>query len=634
MKNGKAAKTVQKTPGAFFGRRAASVFILAFLFISARAGAADLFPGSGSAMSAPISGQGVYGAILLLPAAGATGVSQSPTLGAAALIAGATTQYYFQVDTLPTMDSSGGNPLFSFSQGTAQSFEGQGAFSGQNSLVSVSGDAYLGVSTATFAFYANSAKLSPDTLYHWRASVKPLGGGWGAWSSTASFTTGRFAAENPANHAAITGVNLSGATPEGLASIGFNIAENNVLNGVSINGGAYNTADWIFVKYSTQAGADGTWNHATLTGGSVGAGATLTAATDGKGVFLDHTAGSAYWTAGVTVTWDTAADGLYDSTATVKVFTMSMVRVPTGSFIYNAGATSAGTYNQYGGGVQATVANAASLPAGAPAGWPNGYNSFYMGRYEVTQGQYADYLNTIESATATAHHYAGGGVPGQNMIYYSTNPYGSRYLTSTPNAPKAVLPFSDAWAYLSWAALRPPTEMEFEKAGRDINGDGRKFPWGDTQVNAAYYTPPNEGGTYSRNYSNYDYLGSGLGQVVDVGRYMSGDIYRTPEQTGASPWGIADLSGSLQEYEFNCTYANVPSNGNGTLSWPANWAAGWNLPPGASSFGSTANGFRGGSWFSTSASTGWYISISGRPWPSFTANHYYTDIGARAVRGP
>lgn len=568
---------------------------------------------------------------LLSPADSAAGVSQSPALNAAELTPGASAQYHFQVNTVSDMTS----PLYSFDQTAAQSFAGQGAFSGQNTfIVAGSSDAYSNVSTATFAFYSNDAKLSPDTQYYWRVRAKPSGGAYGAWSPVVSFTTGRFAVQNPANHAAITGVNLFGATSAGLASIGFSIAENNITNGVSVNGGAYNTADWIFVKFSTQAGAEGTWNHATLTGGSVGAGATLTTASDNKGVFLDHTAGAAYWTAAATVTWNTAADGVFDSTAVVKVFTISMVRVPTGSFIYNSGGISYGTFNSYGGDFQATVANAASLPTGAPAGWPNGYNSFYMGRYEVTQGQYADYLNTLGAAQATAHHF-NGVTAGQMLYYYSLNSYGSRYVAWTPNAPKAVLPFSDAWSYLSWAGVRPPTEMEWEKAGRDINGDTRRFPWGETLPGNNIYLAPNEGVNFSIKYLNFDHSGSGTGQVADAGRYMSGDVYRTPAETGASPWGIADLAGNLAEYTFNCSYSSVPSNGNGTPAWPANWAGGWNLPPGGSSVGSAAVGFRGGSWANISTYfNGWYFAISGRGWASFTANNYYTDMGARAVRGP
>ena len=50
----------------------------------------------------------------------------------------------------------------------------------------------------------------------------------------------------------------------------------------------------------------------------------------------------------------------------------------------------------------------AALPAGAATGWPNGYSSFYIGRYEITQGQYADFLNTAPSGAAAGSCAARG----------------------------------------------------------------------------------------------------------------------------------------------------------------------------------------------------------------------------------
>ncbi|MEK7721596.1 MAG: hypothetical protein AAB359_04320, partial [Elusimicrobiota bacterium] len=350
--------------------------------------------------------------------------------------------------------SQGGGPQGSFDQTAAQLFASSGAFSGQDTTISIANDAYSAVSTATFAFYSSNAKLNPNTQYYWRARAKPSSGSYGAWSGTATFTTGRFAEQNPANHTAVSGVNLFGATSAGLVSVGFTVAENNVTTGTSPGGGAYNTADWIFVKFSTQAGADGSWTHATLTGGAVGAGATLTTAGDNKGVFLDHTANSAYWTAGTTVTWNFGADGVDGTNAMVKIFAISMVRVPSGSYVYNAGGIGGSGFNNYGGGVQTTVSNASQLPAGAPAGWPNGYNSFYIGRYEITQGQYADFLNTVWSSTAAVLYEGINATYGHIITYVSINPYGSRYAAADRNAAKGFLSVSDAWSYLSWAGLR------------------------------------------------------------------------------------------------------------------------------------------------------------------------------------
>ena len=564
--------------------------------------------------------------LAVAPADGAVGVSQSPALSAVDLTLGTSVQYQFQVDTLAGMNSQGGSPLFDFDQSAAQLFAGAGAFSGQDTLISVADDAYSSVSTATFAFYSNSAKLSPATPYYWRARAKPAGEGYGDWSATASFTTGRFAAQSPVNHLAISGTNLHTPTSAGTVSVGFTLAENNVTTGTSAGGGAYNTADWIFVKFSTAAGADGTWNHATLTGGSVGAGAALTAASDNKGVFLNHTENSAYWTAGTTVTWNFSADGVsFSNTAVVKVFAISMVRVPAGSFVYNAGDIGGNSPVNYGGGVQATVSGPGTaagdgtnnLPTGAPVGWPNGYNGFYIGRYEITQGQYADFLNTLPSASATARHEVATDY-GHNIT--NTGTYPNKYAAVDRNAAKNYLSVSDAWSYMSWAGLRPPTEMEWEKAGRDISDtvtDARTYPWGNTEPGTATYTPPNEGGTCIRKYMNYNYT-TGCEKVLDVGRYMSGDVSRTAAETGASPWGIADLAGNVYEFILNSAYTSLPLNGTGTAVWPLGWPA-----PGGAGYG-----LRGGSWVVVATSA----RVSARNnagWP-FTTR--FNSIGARVAR--
>ena len=592
-------------------RRLIGISILTALAATAAPlSAADLFPGHGSAIGAA-SGQVQYPPVLSLPVNISTSVSQSPTLMVTALASAADTpvQYHLQIDTLPGMDSQGGaGPFGSFDQTAAQAFPAWGAFSGQDARVSSAGDAYSSTSTLTFVFYSSSAKLNADTQYYWRARVKLTTGIYGAWSSTAGFTTSRFAAANPANHVAVSEGSLSGAS--GAVNIGFTIAENNAQNGA--------TADWIFVKFSTMAGADGSWNHATLTGGSVGAGAALTVASDNKGVFLDHTASSAYWTAGATVTWNSNADGVFSTPQVmIKVFAISMVRVPAGSFYYDAGGIGGSAFNNYNGTTQISVTGATALPAGAAAGWPNGYNSFYIGRYEITQGQYADFLNTAPSGAASGLSEPAVG-NGHNIAYTPGNAYGARYAAVDRNAAKNYLSVPDAWSYMSWAGLRPPTEMEWEKAGRDTNGDARVYPWSSAAPDTVVYSPPNEGGTCIRRYANY-YSAPDCQKVLAVGRYMSGDVYRTAAETGASPRGIADLAGNVQELVLNCAYLSVPANGNGTVSWPANWPA-----QGASGYG-----VRGGSW-SDSASL---IRISDRVNAGWALTGRYNNVGGRVARG-
>ncbi len=650
-------KQTKAASGAFFKMRPASfsaffwLLITGYCLLSTRPlVAADLYPGDGATMSAnsaaaalPVKTSSV-GIFLLAPSSGAVEISQSPSLHVGSNYqAGTAMQYHFQVDTLPTMNSQSGSPQGDFDQSVAQFFASSGAFSGQNATISSTNDAYSGASTATFVYYSSSSiKLIGNAKYYWRARAKPSTGVYGDWSSTASFVTTLQASVNPVNNLAISGVTLYGANSSGLASIGFTITENNAISaGVSANGGAYNTADWVFVKFSTAAGADGTWNHATLVSGMIGTGATLTTATDNKGVYLNHTSNySSYWSAGGIVTWDFGADGVADGlkSAIVQVFAISMVKVPTGDFIYNAGGIGGGAttgntaFNNYsaGAGLSALITDGGlttgngsnNLPAGAPVGWPNGHDTFYIGRYEITQGQYADFLNAIPSTLAASLHY-GAAANGHNMT--NTGIYPNKYAAVDPNAAKNYLSFDDAWRYLSWAGLRPPTEMEFEKAGRDLSPDighqdARIYPWGSTPVpDAIVYTPPNEGGACIKKFMNFGNLAN-CQKVLDVGRYMSGDVYRTPEETGTSPWGIADLLGNVYELIINCKWASMPMNGDGTPTLPASWPV-----PYADTAGRRGGGF---------LDSGTALRLSDRYDASFTGNYRAMHNGVRPARTP
>jgi len=302
----------------------------------------------------------------------------------------------------------------------------------------------------------------------------------------------------------------------------------------------------------------------------------------------------------------------------VKVFAISMVRVPSGSYVYNAGGIGGTDWNNIAGPKTVDSALSDDLPSGAPVGWPNGYNGFYMGRYELTQGQYADFLNTIPSAQA-ATRYEPTVAYGHNMT--NAGVYPNKYAAVDPNAAKNYLSYADAWSYFSWSGLRPPTEMEFEKAGRDISGgsDARTYPWGNTAPDLVTYTPPNETGTCIKRYLNYNNT-AGCTKVLDVGRYMSGDVYRTAAETGASPWGIADLAGNVWEFNINSSWLFVPLNGDGTLNLPVSWPV-----PGAATAG-----LRGGSW----AGSATYGRVSGRDYASWAYTDRGNNFGARAARTP
>ena len=109
-------------------------------------------------------------------------------------------------------------------------------------------------------------------------------------------------------------------------------------------------------------------------------------------------------------------------------------------------------------------------------------------------------------------------------------------------------------------------------------------------------------------------------KVLDVGRYMSGDVYRTAAETGASPWGIADLGGNVWELMPNCSYLNIPANGNGTVNWPVNWPV-----PGATTYA-----LRGGGWGSSSSN----VRVSDRGLAGWASTDRINSVGARVARTP
>ncbi len=130
---------------------------------------------------------------------------------------------------------------------------------------------------------------------------------------------------------------------------------------------------------------------------------------------------------------------------------------------------------------------------------------YWIDRTEVTNGMYALCVQAgvcrppsqVGSATRTKYY----GEP----LYYEY--------------PVIHVSWQDAQTYCNWAERRLPTEAEWEKAARGL--DGRPYPWGDRVPGPAV-----------ANFSKQ------VGDTTSVGSYLS----------GVSPYGALDMAGNVAEW--------------------------------------------------------------------------------------
>ena len=117
-----------------------------------------------------------------------------------------------------------------------------------------------------------------------------------------------------------------------------------------------------------------------------------------------------------------------------------------------------------------------------PASYPNGYGAFYLQKYDVTQGQYAAFLNDIGQCGAPDRSPLGHpDYAARGSIQFAEGSYG--FVATRPDRPAHYLSWDDAAAFLDWAALRPMTELEFSKAARGPAEAGTsEFAWGSPTI--------------------------------------------------------------------------------------------------------------------------------------------------------
>ncbi len=151
-------------------------------------------------------------------------------------------------------------------------------------------------------------------------------------------------------------------------------------------------------------------------------------------------------------------------------------------------------------------------------------DSFWIDKYEVTNSQYS---SCVSAGACTP--------PGQNTSKTRENYFQESQNYQFAEFPVVYVNYDQAAAYCAWVGGRLPTEAEWEKVARSL--DGRQFTWGDEA--------PND---QMANIFNY------VGDTTLVGSYPK----------GATVFGVMDIIGNVWEwvsdwYESGY-YANSPLN--------------------------------------------------------------------------
>lgn len=329
----------------------------------------------------------------------------------------------------------------------------------------------------------------------------------------------------------------------------------------------------------------------------------------GVGVFIHReNPGTGTFTAnGTQLRWNYGASGLRDDDLVdFKVFGIEMVYVPGAPFYVSGAYTYPTTSDPYyiatedeiavgttSGNLYYTKSSQSTFcdqSGPIPANYPKGYLSFYCMKYELTQGQYIDFLNILNreqqnARTGTILNFGLSSVtqrfvmsntttiskrngirchatihPTDTITFYcdlNNNGIGNE---STDGQSLAAnhMSWYDHAAYMDWSGLRPMSEFEFEKACRGpmpvIAGE---FAWGTTQRKSwSPYTILGSGSLdegvveheTAPGIGNAVYQGSSNIGPFRVGLFALNTSNHARVSAGSSYYGIMELSGNVWEY--------------------------------------------------------------------------------------
>ncbi len=408
--------------------------------------------------------------------------------------------------------------------------------------------------------------------------------------------------------------NITSVTGSGFVQLQFDLSWENSWNN-AIN----RDAAWVFFKFKD---LDGTWRHLNLTNAnnSITSGFTIQVPTDLTGAFIYRNTGSGTNTITGIQLGVTNLPGSFD----IKGFAIEMVRIPVEATYYLGDGSGGNVYNNSTSSPYLVNVNTISMNSAGQLGdpltgfigsltnFPTGYNSggasmnLYMMKHEISQGAYRDFLNTLTydqqlTRTGVAPNNASGtmaittavlsrrhgiqiatpGVSNTTSAVYGCNLDNDATFNETVDGEWIAcnyLTYMDVAAFLDWSALRPMTELEFEKACRGpvnpVSGENAAGTaasatgtWTINNSGATNETVTYTGSVYNANIT-HNAVSPGSNSPLRVGIHAT--AFATRISAGAGYYGCLDLSGNVEEVTVTTSNtAGRPftgSSGDGTLN--------------------------------------------------------------------
>jgi formylglycine-generating enzyme required for sulfatase activity len=389
-----------------------------------------------------------------------------------------------------------------------------------------------------------------------------------------------------------------------ISSVSYNSSAGTVTFSISWeNSWRTNTAPnnwdavWVFIKRKN-CGIN-YWQHqdvsSTAANHATAAPLEVQTTPDGKGVFIRRSGNGTGNITSTAVTLKLAAVPGAIAEWDMQVFGIEMVYIPQGSFQIGDGASIV-SLRQGGGPAPSaaytvmgesaiTFANTtgnlwadAYSPTGSTvsAAYPKGFNAFYCMKYEISQGQYADFLNTLSPDQSAARF------PGVNgSARHTISGVWPAFSSTVPSRACNYLGWADICAYNDWSGLAPMSEMEFEKVCRGTNApSAAEKAWGTALVTDGN-TVVNDG-LGNEGLSETITAGSGLANVAQTSSLPGGPVRcgfaaknaTTRLEAGAGFYGVMELSGNVYEFVTGISGAGTnfvgTAHGDGELQFSPN----------------------------------------------------------------